>query len=274
MSEKRVALVTGASSGIGEDTARRLQEAGFTTYGVARRVERMAALEEAGVHAFAMDVTDDASMVSGIERIIGEQGRLDVLVNNAGYGSYGAVEDVPIDEARRQFEVNIFGLARLVQLITPHMREQGSGRIINISSIGGKFYEPLGAWYHATKFALEGLSDSLRLELAPFGIQVVIVEPGPIITEWNAIARDSLLETSKGGAYEERSRRIHQTMERGDTGWAGTDPDVVAKKIVKAATARRPAIRYPVGKGAGSLLLVRKVLPDRAFDALINTQYG
>ncbi len=269
----RVALVTGASSGIGEAAARRLQEAGFTTYGVARRVDRMAGIAAAGVHTFAMDVTDDDSMVSGVQRVVDEQGRIDVLVNNAGYGSYGAVEDVPIEEARRQFEVNIFGLARLVQLVVPHMREQRSGRIINISSVGGKFYEPLGAWYHATKFALEGLSDSLRLELAPFGIQVVIVEPGPIVTEWNTIARDSLLETSRGGAYEERSQRVYKTMERGDTGWAGTDPDVVARKIVKAATARRPAIRYPVGKGAGSLVLARRLLPDRAFDAMINTQY-
>ena len=204
----RVALVTGASSGIGEATARRLRAAGFTTYAVARRVDRMAGLAEEGVHTFAMDVTDDASMVAGIHRIVAENGRIDVLVNNAGYGSYGAVEDVPIDEARRQFEVNVFGLARLVQLVVPHMREQKSGRIINISSIGGKFYEPLGAWYHATKFAVEGFSDSLRLELAPFGIHVVIVEPGPIITEWNTLARDNLVETSRGGAYEERAHRV------------------------------------------------------------------
>ena len=251
-----------------------MQAAGFTTYAVARRLDRMAGLEEEGVHTFSMDVTDDASMVGGVERVIDEQGRVDVLVNNAGYGSYGAVEDVPIEEARRQFEVNVFGLARLVQLVVPHMREQKSGRIINISSVGGKFYEPLGAWYHATKFAVEGFSDSLRLELAPFGIHVVIVEPGPIITEWNTIARDSLLDTSRGGAYEERSHRVYKTMERGDTGWAGTTPDVVAKKIVKAATARRPAIRYPVGKGAGSIVLARRLMPDRVFDAMINTQYG
>ena len=273
MSE-RVALETGASSGIGEATARRLQGAGFTTYAVARRLDRMAGLAEEGVHTFAMDVTDDASMVAGINRIVVEKGRIDVLVNNAGYGSYGAVEDVPIDEARRQFEVNVFGLARLVQLVVPRMREQGSGRIINISSVGGKFYEPLGAWYHATKFAVEGFSDSLRLELAPFGIHVVIVEPGPIITEWNTLARDSLVESSRGGPYEERSLRVHQTMERGDTGWAGTSPDVVARKIVKAATARRPAIRYPVGRGAGSVVLARRLMPDRAFDAMINTMYG
>jgi NAD(P)-dependent dehydrogenase (short-subunit alcohol dehydrogenase family) len=153
------------------------------------------------------------------------------------------------------------------------MRAQGSGRIINISSIGGKFYEPLGAWYHATKFAVEGFSDSLRLELAPFGIQVVIIEPGPIITEWNSIARDSLVENSRGGAYEERAGRVRSTMERGDTGWAGTQPEVVARKIVKAATVRRPKPRYPVGKGAGSLVLARRLLPDRAFDAVVNTMY-
>ena len=269
----RVALVTGASSGIGEATARRLRAAGFTTYAVARRVDRMAGLAEEGVHTFAMDVTDDASMVAGVDRIVAENGRIDVLVNNAGYGSYGAVEDVPIDEARRQFEVNVFGLARLVQLVVPHMREQKSGRIINISSIGGKFYEPLGAWYHATKFAVEGFSDSLRLELAPFGIHVVIVEPGPIVTEWNTLSRDNLVEASRGGAYEERAHRVSATMARGDTGWAGSSPDVVAKKIVSAATARRPKIRYPVGKGAGSIVLARRLMPDRVFDAMINTQY-
>jgi NAD(P)-dependent dehydrogenase (short-subunit alcohol dehydrogenase family) len=179
----QVALVTGGSSGIGECTVLELLDAGYVVYTAARRVERMQPLADAGAHVFAMDVTDDASMVAGIERIIDEQGRIDVLVNNAGYGSYGAVEDVPIEEARRQFEVNVFGLARLIQLATPHMRAQRSGRIINISSIGGKFYEPFGGWYHATKFAVEGLSDSLRLELKPFGVDVVIIEPGPIITE-------------------------------------------------------------------------------------------
>ena len=165
---------------------------------------------------FGMDVTDDESMVSGVQRIIDERGRIDVLVNNAGYGSYGAVEDVPLDEARRQFEVNVFGLARMCQLVIPHMRAQKSGRIINISSIGGKFYEPLGAWYHATKFAVEGFSDSLRLELAPFGIDVVIIEPAAIRTEWNEISRDSLTATSAGGAYEEMAVQVARVMERAD----------------------------------------------------------
>ena len=271
---RRVALVTGASSGIGEQAALGLHKAGFEVYAVARRFERMAALQATGVHTFTMDVTDDASMVAGVERVIGETGRIDVLVNNAGYGSYGAVEDVPIDEARRQFEVNVFGLARLCQLVIPHMRERQSGRIINISSIGGKFYEPLGAWYHATKFAVEGFSDSLRIELAPFGIDVVIIEPGPIRTEWNEISRESLTETSRGGAFEEMAGNVRQVLERADTSkLMSSPPDVVARKIVKAATAGNPRARYPVGRNAGTILRARRLLPDRAFDAVVKRMY-
>src|SRR5690348_2897982 len=246
----RVALVTGGSSGIGECTVRELPDAGFVVYAVARRVERMQAIAEQGAHVFAMDVTDDDSMVAGVDRIVQEQGRIDVLVNNAGYGSYGAVEDVPIDEARRQFEVNVFGLARLTQLVTPHMRKQGMGRIINISSIGGKFYEPFGAWYHATKFAVEGFSDSLRMELKPFGVEVVLIEPGPIITEWNEIARDSLLERSGDTDYGKYARRAHRVLTEFDKPGRASKPEAVARKIRKAATTRRPAARYPVGRGA------------------------
>jgi NAD(P)-dependent dehydrogenase (short-subunit alcohol dehydrogenase family) len=269
-----VALVTGGSSGIGEATARAFLAKGFTVYAVARRVDRMSALEPDGVLTFAMDVTDDASMVAGIERIITEQGRIDVLVNNAGYGSYGAVEDVPIDEARRQFEVNVFGLARLVQLVTPHMRSRRSGRIINISSVGGKFYEPFGAWYHATKFAVEGFSDSLRMELRPFGIKVVLIEPGPIRTEWNEIARDSLLERSGDGPYADWARRAHGVLERFDDPSRASSPEEVADKIVKATLAKRPAARYPVGRGARVLTTSRDLLPDRVFDEAVSRMYG
>jgi NAD(P)-dependent dehydrogenase (short-subunit alcohol dehydrogenase family) len=276
----RVALVTGASSGIGERTALRLQEAGFVVYAVARRVERLRTLADAGVHVFAMDVTDDDSMTSGVARIVEEQARIDVLVNNAGYGSYGAVEDVPIDEARRQFEVNVFGLARLTQLVTPHMRAIATEhlaqrpRIVNISSIGGKFYEPLGAWYHATKFAVEGFSDSLRIELAPHGIDVIIVEPGPIRTEWNEISRASLLEASSGGAYGEQAERVHHVMARADRRVSSSGPDVVAKKIVAAVLANTPRARYPVGRGAGTILRARRLLPDAAFDYVVKGMYG
>jgi NAD(P)-dependent dehydrogenase (short-subunit alcohol dehydrogenase family) len=276
----RVALVTGASSGIGERTALRLREAGFEVYAVARRVERMAALADAGVHVLAMDVTDDASMTSGVARIVEEQGRIDVLVNNAGYGSYGAVEDVPLEEARRQFEVNVFGLARLTQLVTPHMRRVAAEplaqrcRIVNVSSVGGKFYEPLGAWYHATKFAVEGFSDSLRIELAPFGIDVVIIEPGPIRTEWNQIARESLTETSRGGAYEAQAATVRRVLERADRPPLGSRPDVVARKVVAAVQANTPRARYPVGRGAGTLVRARRLLPDAAFDYVVKGAYG
>src|SRR5437879_11777956 len=166
----KVALVTGASSGIGASAARKLHDLGYVVYGAARRVERMKDLADAGIEVLPMDVTDQESMRDGVRRIIDAHGRIDVLVNNAGYGSYGAIEDVPLDEARAQFEVNVFGAAALIQLVTPHMRAQGSGRIINISSMGGKIYTPFGGWYHGTKFALEALSDSLRNELRPFGI--------------------------------------------------------------------------------------------------------
>ena len=265
----KVALVTGASSGIGESIAVHLVESGWTVYAVARRVERMASLESRGVIPFAMDVTDDASMVAGIDRIITEQGQIDALVNNAGYGSYGPVEHVPIDEARRQFEVNVFGLARLTQLVTPHMRTRRRGRIVNISSIGGKIYEPLGAWYHATKFAVEGFSDSLRIELAPFGIDVVIIEPGPIISEWNTIARESLVERSVGTVYEDMARRMAVMFERVDTPRMSSGPAAVAEKVLKALEAVNPAARYPAGKGARAIVTARRLLPDRAMDAVM-----
>jgi NAD(P)-dependent dehydrogenase (short-subunit alcohol dehydrogenase family) len=273
MTSPRVALVTGGSSGIGEEAARRLRKAGFEVYAVARRLDRMAGLEKDGVRVFGMDVTDDTSMTTGIERILGDTGRIDVLVNNAGYGSYGAVEDVSIDEARRQFEVNLFGLARLTQLVTPVMRHNGGGRIINISSIGGVIYEPFGAWYHATKFAVEGFSDSLRVELKPFGIDVVIVRPAGILTEWNAIARDGLLETSRGGAYEQYADSAVRTLERVDNRLMSSSPKTVAKTIVKAATASHPRSRYASGKGARILPATRRLMPDRVFDAMLARAY-
>ena len=273
MTETRVALVTGASSGIGEETARRLRAAGFEVYAAARRVDRMQPLAAEGIHVLGMDVTDEASMVAAVERILAEQGRVDVLVNNAGYGSYGAVEDVPIDEARRQFEVNVFGLARLVQLVVPSMRERGWGRIVNISSIGAVIYEPFGAWYHATKFAVDGFSDSLRVELAPFGIDVVLVHPAGILTEWNTIARDSLVERSAGGVYDAMARSAAARLASVDNRMLSSGPGVVARAIVRAATARRPRTRYAVGKGARTLMGTRRVLPDRAFDAGVSAAY-
>lgn len=269
----RVALVTGASSGIGKSTAFRLHRAGFTVYAAARRTELMSGLAKDGIRPLHMDVTDEDSMTGGIERILSEAGRIDVLVNNAGYGSYGAVEDVSIDEARRQFEVNLFGMARLTQLVTPPMRERNHGRIINISSIGAVIYEPFGAWYHATKFAVEGFSDSLRVELKPFGIDVVIVRPAGIVTEWNKISRENLIVASRGGRYEDRAKSAARTLRRVDNRVFSSGPRAVAKKVVKAATSSHPRTRYPAGRGARMIPLARRVLPDRVFDFVLDRAY-
>ena len=270
----RTALVTGASSGIGEETARRLQGLGYTVYGAARRTDRLEKLAAEGVRPLAMDVTDDASMTAGIARIIEEAGRIDVLVNNAGYGSYGAIEDVPIDEARRQFEVNLFGLGRLVQLVTPHMRGQKSGTIINISSMGGRLTTPLGGWYHATKYAVEALSDALRMELKPFGIDVVLVEPGGIRTEWAGIAADHLEETAEGSAYSDQIRAVAGSMRNESVQRRQSPPSAIANTVEKIVTARKPRTRYAVGFMAKPLITARRVLPDRAFDRVISAALG
>ncbi|RXZ72546.1 oxidoreductase [Agromyces albus] len=265
---KKVALVTGASSGMGHAFAIQLHEAGFLVYGVARRTDRMNDLRARGIKTIAMDITDDESTSDGVRQILTETGRIDVLVNNAGYGSYGAVEDVPLEEARRQFEVNVFGAARLVQLVLPSMRSHKSGTIINITSMGGKIYTPFGAWYHATKFAFESFSDVLRLETKPFGINVVIIEPGAIRTEFNGIAADNLIETSGKGPYADKAAKVAKAARAENTATT-SPPEVVARTLVKAATARRPKTRYAVGFGAKPLIFTRSILPDRAYDAMI-----
>lgn len=268
------ALVTGASSGIGEATARKLQALGYTVYGAARRTERLDSLAADGVRALAMDVTDEASMQAGINTIIAETGQIDVLVNNAGYGSYGALEDVAIDEGRRQFEVNVFGAMRLTQLVLPHMRARGSGRIVNISSMGGKIYTPLGGWYHGTKFALEALSDCLRMEVRPFGIDVVVIEPGSIATEWGDIAADLLHQTSRGGPYAAQADGMAKSLRSESMGGRTSPPSVVAEAIAKAVAARKPKTRYVTGFGAKPLIIARRLLGDRQFDFLIRRAVG
>jgi NAD(P)-dependent dehydrogenase (short-subunit alcohol dehydrogenase family) len=264
-----VAFVTGASTGIGFETAKKLAARGFTVYAGARRVEKMEPLKAHGVTVLPLDVTDEESMSAAVGEVLAAHGRIDVLVNNAGYGSYGSLEEVELEEGRRQFEVNVFGLARMTQLVLPAMRAAGRGRIINVSSIGGKMYEPLGAWYHAAKFAVEGLSDSLRIELKPHGIDVSIIEPAGTQTEWGAISGESLLATSGHGPYMDQAKIVAAALASTDGSAMSTHPDVIADAIVQAATSPRPKTRYPVGRGARAILLLRRLLPDRAFDVVL-----
>jgi NAD(P)-dependent dehydrogenase (short-subunit alcohol dehydrogenase family) len=264
----KTVFITGASSGIGEETVKALLAAGYTVYAGARRVDRMKVLSQAGAHLLTLDVTDDASITTAVQTILQEAGRIDVLINNAGYGSYGALEDVPPEEARRQFDVNIFGPARLIQLVLPTMRAQRSGRIVNVSSIGGKFGEPFGSWYHATKFAVEGLSDSLRMELHPFGIDVVVIQPGATHSEWSGIAQESLIKYSGNGHYREGASAHAKMMDQGHKGSIPAQPSVVARTIVQAVQSRNPRTRYATGGLAGTMLFMRRVLSDRAFDAM------
>jgi len=241
----KTVLVTGASAGIGYATAELLLRSGYKVFAGARRVEKMRGLEALGGRTFRLDVTEELSLKSALDEVLKDGGRLDVLINNAGYGAHGAVEDVPLDEARRQFEVNLFSLARLTQLALPHMRGAGGGTIINISSIAGKISMPTGGWYHASKHAVESYSDALRLEVAQFGIKVIIIEPGPIRTEWDNTALVNLEKYSGAGAYGPLVKRLTEKFRAGYRSGA-PGPEVVAEVILKALRARRPAARYPV----------------------------
>jgi short-subunit dehydrogenase len=269
---KKVALITGASSGIGESAAKLLHKNGFKVYGVARRIEKMKHLQAKGISVLSMDITHEESIQNCINEIIKEEGRIDVLVNNAGYGSYGAVEDVPLEEARRQFDVNIFGLARLTQLVLPYMRKHNYGKIVNISSMGGKVYTPFGAWYHATKHALEGWSDCLRIEVKQFGIDVVVVEPGGIHTPWGTIAADNLRKTSGKGAYASIANKAADSTAKMYSSGKLTKPEAIGKVILKAVTARKPKTRYVKGSFAKPMLFIRKWFGDKVFDKLLASQ--
>ena len=266
---QKVALVTGASSGIGEAAVRALLADGFRVFAAARRLDRMAPLAALGARLLPLDLIEEASIVAAMGEVEREAGRIDVLVNNAGLGFYGALEDVPLAEARRQFEVNLFGLARLCQLALPLMRRQGAGRIVNVSSVGGRFGEPFGAWYHASKYAVEGLSDCLRMELSPFGIDVVLIEPGTIRTEWSEMASESLERASGATAYAPYAKRHLAMLARARASRVPSDPEVVARTIARAATAARPRTRYPTGAAARPMLFLRRWLSDRLFDRMM-----
>ncbi len=264
---KNVILITGASAGMGKDFAKQLLADGNIVYGAARRVDKMADIKALGVKVLEMDVTDEASMVQGVESIIKTEGRLDVLINNAGFGSYGALEDVSMDDAKYQLEVNVFGAARLMQLVLPGMRKHKYGRIINISSIGGKVALPFGGWYHASKFALEALSDALRNEVKQFGIDVVVIEPGGIESEWSGIAMDNLMKVSGDTVYGGMAKKLSGSIR--DVEGKVPGPEVITKLVKDAIYARQPKTRYSGGYMAGPLLFMRKLLSDRMLDKMI-----
>lgn len=258
---------------MGKETALQLIKEGHTVYGAARRIAQMDDLVKAGGHALKMDVTDEAQLIAGVNQILNEQGRIDVLINNAGYGIYGAVEDTTMEDVKKQFDVNFFGVVKLTQLVLPHMREQGSGKIINISSMGGKIYTPLGAFYHATKHALEGWSDCLRLELKDKGIDVVIIEPGIIATEFGDVISQPLLDRSGNGPYSELAKTMAKaTKETSSKPNAASPPTVISNLISKAVSANRPKTRYAAGKFAKPMIWIRKYLGDRIFDRVVMSQ--
>src|SRR4051794_39876637 len=273
----KAVLITGCSTGIGRATAERLAGSGRRVYATARRPESIADLEGKGCRTLALDVTDEASMEAAVDHVVGAEGAVGVLVNNAGYSLSGALESLSMDDVRRQFETNVFGLARMCQLALPGMRAQGWGRIVNLSSMGGKLTFPGGGYYHATKHAVEALSDALRFEVAGFGVKVVVVEPGTIRTGFAEAATTALRDVRDEGAYAAFNAEVGQATrdayEKGPLKVLGGEADDVAKVIEKALGARNPKPRYAVTPSARVLLGQRAVLSDRMWDRFVATQF-
>lgn len=260
---KRVVLITGASSGIGLATAKQLLQEGYIVYAGVRSEESFKIIEELGGFPVRIEMEDENTMVAAVDKIIQEQGRIDVLFNNAGWGHYGPIEEVSIDIGRKNMEINLFGLARLTQLVIPHMRKAGKGTIVNTSSIGGKVYIPLGAWYHASKHALEGWSDCLRFEMEPLGIKVIIIEPGIIDTGFNEEMIGRMADLKSVGAYDELKNAFLAANEEGA---GGSQPEVIARVVSKALKAKKPKTRYHAGEMAALILFVRRYFSDRFYD--------
>jgi short-subunit dehydrogenase len=266
----KVVFITGASSGIGKATAIYLAQNGYTVYAAARRIEKLRELEAFSIKPVMLDVTKNENAIACVDQILKESGSIDILINNAGYGSYGAIEDVQMEDARYQMEVNVFGAMRLIQLMLPGMRKNKYGKIVNISSVGGKVAGPLGGWYHASKLALEGLSDSLRNEVRAFGIDVIIVEPGATKSEWGDIALDSLLNVSGNTAYKDLAAKTYQMFKRN----AVKKPEaiVIAELVKKGIEAKKPKTRYWGGYVASTVLFLRKILSDKLMDKVVMSQ--
>jgi NADP-dependent 3-hydroxy acid dehydrogenase YdfG len=272
----RAILITGCSSGIGAATAARLAGEGWKVYATARRPETLSSLKEAGCETLALDVTDEASMQAAVDAVVSAEGAVGVLVNNAGYSQSGAVETIPMDQLRQQFETNVFGLVRMCQLVLPGMRQQSWGKIVNISSMGGRLVFPGGGAYHATKYSVEALSDALRFEVRGFGVDVIIVEPGLIVTNFGEVAAGSVSEASDGGAYGQFNTAVAKlTAEayKGPMAKLGAGPDAVAKTISRALRSRRPKPRYLVTASARLMVGQRRLTPDRVWDLMMRSQF-
>jgi NADP-dependent 3-hydroxy acid dehydrogenase YdfG len=275
-SAAKAVLITGCSSGIGHATAELLAADGWNVYASARRPEALADLREKGCETLALDVTDEASMSAAVDAVTAAEGAVGVLVNNAGYSQSGAVESVPMDQVRRQFETNVFGLARMSQLVLPGMRSQRWGKIVNISSMGGRLTFPGGGVYHATKYAVEALSDALRFEVRGFGVDVIVVEPGLIVTNFGEVASASVDRSQYGGAYTDFNAEVARLTEnayRGPIAKLGAGPDAVARTIARALRAGRPRARYLVTPSARLLVGQRRLMPDRLWDLMMRTQF-
>ncbi len=270
-------LITGCSTGIGRATAAHLAARGWTVYATARRVESIADLEAAGCRLLALDVTDEASMAAAVAEVERAEGAVGVLVNNAGYSQSGAIEQVPLEAIRRQFETNVFGAIRMAQLVLPGMRARGRGRIVNISSMGANFTFPGGGAYHATKHALDAVSDALRFEVRGFGVDVVIVQPGIIRTEFDKTAVAGIPAEGDGpyAAFDAQvAKATRDVYAKGPVARLGGEPDAVAKVIETAITARRPKPRYLVTPSARVFITQRRLMPDRVWDRFLATQFS
>jgi NAD(P)-dependent dehydrogenase (short-subunit alcohol dehydrogenase family) len=271
----RAVLITGCSSGIGEATAIKLKQAGWTVYATARRPETLIELERGGCRTLALDVTDETSMEQAVRVVTDHEGAVGVLINNAGYSQSGAVETISPEDVRRQFETNVFGLIRMSQLVLPGMRAQRWGKIVNIGSMGGRLTFPGGGLYHATKYAVEAISDAMRFEVRGFGVDVILIEPGLIVTRFGESAHASVA-TPEDGPYADFNRHVGQTTEnvyKGPMAKLGGPPEKVAETIAKALTAKKPKARYPVTPSAHLAITQRRLLPDAAWDRVMRAQF-
>jgi NAD(P)-dependent dehydrogenase (short-subunit alcohol dehydrogenase family) len=275
-SASRAVLITGCSTGIGHATAKHLAARGWTVVATARSVEKIAELERAGCSTMALDVTDEESMHAAVEQVEREHDAVGVLINNAGYSQSGTIEEVDLDTVRRQFETNVFGAVRMTQLVLPGMRRQRWGKIVNMSSMGANFVFPGGGYYHATKYALDAITDALRFEVKGFGVDAILIQPGLIKTEFANTATGGMGETADGSPYAEFNRRLTKSTKavyEGPVSKLGGGPEAVAKVIEKAITAKRPKARYLVTPSAHLLVNQRRLMTDRAWDALMRTQF-